>query len=189
MDADLTAILAAYVPRSAQEVADLQRLKALVALPGAWNRALPLHATGSAIILHPATGRVLLRWHQRMRAWLQVGGHGDPGETSPLAVALREGREETGLADLAPWPDPDEPRVMQVVICPVPAGRGEPAHEHADVRYVLATSRPDDATPESTVAQLRWLPIEEAISEVAEDNLRICLQRVADLCRARRATL
>ena len=37
--------------------------------------------------------------------WLQVGGHGDPGETDPLAIALREAREETGLTDLVPWPD------------------------------------------------------------------------------------
>jgi 8-oxo-dGTP pyrophosphatase MutT (NUDIX family) len=181
-NAGLGAVLDDYVPQSDQEALDIERLRALSADGDVWARSLAVHVTGSAVILHPETGRVLLRWHQRMQAWLQVGGHADPGETRPFDVALREAHEETGLGDLAPWPDPSQPIVVQVVIVPVPAGRGEPVHEHADVRYVLGTNRPDDAMPESPVARLRWLPIEAAISEVAEDNLRICLQRVAELC-------
>ena len=177
----LAALLDGYVPRSDQEALDVEQLRGLAGRADAWDRSSPIHATGSAVIVHPDSRRVLLRWHQRMHAWLQVGGHADPGETHPFDVAVREAREETGLADVAAWPDPDHPQVIQVVIVPVPAGRGEPAHQHADVRYVLATHRPDDATPESPVAQLRWLPIEAAIAEVAEANLRICLERVAEL--------
>jgi 8-oxo-dGTP pyrophosphatase MutT (NUDIX family) len=179
----LAAVLDNYVPRSDEEAVDLERLRDLSGRPDAWARSASLHATGSAIILHPASGRVLLRWHARMHAWLQVGGHADPGETAPLDIALREAHEETGLSDLVAWPDPHQPTVIQVVIVPVPAGRGEPAHEHADVRYVLSTTRPEDATPESSVARLRWLQLDEAIAEVAEDNLRNCLRRIADLVR------
>jgi 8-oxo-dGTP pyrophosphatase MutT (NUDIX family) len=177
----LAEVLDEYVARTDQEVADIERLRALAARGDVWSRSLPVHATGSAVILHPDSGRVLLRWHQRVQAWLQVGGHADPGETSPFDVALREGREETGLGDLVPWPDPSQPTVVQIVIVPVPAGRGEPAHEHADVRYVLRTNRPDDAMPESAVARLRWVSLDAAIAEVAEDNLRTCLRRIAEL--------
>jgi 8-oxo-dGTP pyrophosphatase MutT (NUDIX family) len=93
-----------YRPRTGAEATDVARVREL--LPGdPWSRATPLHVTASAVIVHPPTRRALLRWHARQGAWLQVGGHGDPGETAPLAVALREGREETGLHDLAPWPD------------------------------------------------------------------------------------
>jgi 8-oxo-dGTP pyrophosphatase MutT (NUDIX family) len=180
-NAGLAALLESYVPRSAQEAADVERIRALAARGEVWARSLPVHVTGSAVILHAASHRVLLRWHERMHAWLQVGGHADPGETSPFDVALREAREETALGDLTPWPDPTRPTVVQIVIVPVPAGRGEPVHEHADVRYVLSTARPDDAMPESTVARLRWVPLEAAIGEVAEDNLRTCLRRVAEL--------
>jgi 8-oxo-dGTP pyrophosphatase MutT (NUDIX family) len=123
----------------------------------------------------------LLRWHERQQAWLQVGGHADPDESDPFAIALREAREETGLTDLVAWPDPISPRVMQVVIVPVPAGKGEPAHQHGDIRYVLATSNPDAVASESESARLAWLDFEAAFERVAEDNLRVCLERVAAL--------
>ncbi len=170
-----------YQPGSGDEARDVERLRGLPAGEAAWNRRSALHATGSAVILHPPSGRVLLRWHQRMNGWLHVGGHADPGETDPLAVALREAQEETGLADLTPWPDPLRPRIVHVAVVPVPAGKGEPAHEHADIRYLLATSHPERARPESAKAMLRWLPVAEAILLVGEDNLSVCLTRIRQL--------
>ena len=50
-----------------------------------------MHVTGSALIVAPASGRVLLRWHPRQQAWLQVGGHGDPGELDPLGIGGARG--------------------------------------------------------------------------------------------------
>ncbi|HET6953919.1 MAG TPA: NUDIX domain-containing protein [Acidimicrobiales bacterium] len=174
--------LAAHRPGDEMEAADVARIQALIAAGGdPWSRSQPVHVTGSALVVHPPTGRVLLRWHVRMGSWLQVGGHGDPGESSPLAVARREGREETGLADLAPWPEPAAPRLVHVVIVPVPEGKGEPAHHHADLRYLLATARPGDARPERSDAPLRWMAVDEARALVAEDNLRVTLDRAAVL--------
>ncbi|HEY0583691.1 MAG TPA: NUDIX domain-containing protein [Chloroflexota bacterium] len=156
-------------------------IRALAEGTDPWPRSLPLHATGSAIIVDPVQRRVLLRWHQRQQAWLQVGGHGDPGEDDPYAVALREGVEETGLTDLRPWPDVERPTVIQVAIVPVPAGKGEPAHEHADIRYALATSSPETITPESAHALLEWLTVDEALLRAADENLRVGLRRIANL--------
>jgi len=174
----LAEALARYRPRTEAEAADVERLRALP--PGAdpWARSEPLHATASALIAHPPTRRVLLRRHARQRAWLQVGGHADPGETDPLAVALREGAEETGLTDLTPWPTDG---LVQVAVVPVPAAPHEPAHEHADLRYVFATGTPDAAVPENPEARLRWLPVDEAVAEATEPNVRELLTRVARL--------
>jgi 8-oxo-dGTP pyrophosphatase MutT (NUDIX family) len=174
-----------FEPSSDEEVRDVERVRRLAAGGDAWSRSSRLHVTGSALVVHPPTRRVLLRWHERMGAWLQVGGHGDPGESDPFAVALREAGEETGLVDLAPWPDPARPTLVQVAIVPVPPGRGEPAHEHADFRYALATARPEAVVAESEAARLAWLGVDEALSGVSEENLRVCLRRVAD--RLRRA--
>jgi 8-oxo-dGTP pyrophosphatase MutT (NUDIX family) len=178
---ELLAVLDAFEPRSDEEARDVERIRRLAERGDPWTRSSALHVTGSAVVVHPETRRVLLRWHERMRSWLQVGGHADPGESDPYEVALREAGEETGLADLAPWPDATRPSVVQVAIVPVPPGKGEPAHEHADLRYVLATARPDAVSPESDTARLAWLGIEEALSSVAEENLRVCLRRVAGL--------
>src|ERR687897_2369264 len=186
----LATALATYSARSDEEARDLDRVRALTALAGSggdpWARSSPLHVTGSAVVVHPPSGGVLLRWQGRQQGWLQVGGHADPGEADPFAVALREAREETALTDLAAWPDPARPQLVHAVIVPVPAGRGEPAHEHADLRYVLATSHPDDAAPESPEAELRWLSLDEAMEAAGEENLRITLERIAAAVHAAR---
>jgi 8-oxo-dGTP pyrophosphatase MutT (NUDIX family) len=175
------AALDGFEPRSDDETVDVARIRSLVCGGDPWSRSSPVHVTGSAIVVHPPSGRILLRWHERMQGWLQLGGHGDPGETDPFAIALREAREETGLADLVAWPDRARPVLVHVVVVPVPAGRGEPEHEHADMRYVLATAKPAEATPESPSAALRWLTVDDAMALVGEDNLRTTLARVAEL--------
>ena len=90
-----------------------------------WSRSqLPLHFTASALVVHPASRRVLLRWHVKQDRWLGVGGHGDPGETDPLQIALREAREETGLSDLVPWPDG---ALRHAVVCSCARRRPNPS--------------------------------------------------------------
>jgi 8-oxo-dGTP pyrophosphatase MutT (NUDIX family) len=175
------AALDGFEPGTDVEATDVARIRSLVRRGDPWSRSSPLHVTGSAIVVHPESRRVLLRWHERMQGWFQLGGHGDPGEADPFAIAVREAREETGLGDLAAWPDRATPVLVHVVVVPVPAGRGESEHEHADMRYVLATARPEDATPESPGAPLRWLTVDDARALVGEDNLRTSLSRVAEL--------
>jgi len=172
-------LLDRFQPHGEAEAADVGRTRELAASTAdPWLRSNPLHVTASALIVHPDSGRVLLRWHQRQHAWLQVGGHGDPGESDPLAIALREAREETGLSDLEPWPDAE---LRQVVIVSVPASRKEPAHEHADIRFIFATHDPDAARAESPGAPVRWLPAREAVGATSEANLGDLLSRVERL--------
>ena len=173
---DLTALLDRFRPVGDAETADIQRVRALLETTAdPYQRNLPLHVTASALIVHPSTARVLLRWHQRQQAWLQVGGHGDPGETDPFAIVAREAQEETGLADLVPWPDGE---IRHVVIVSVPPGKGEPAHEHADVRFFMATQVPDAVRPESAHAPLRWLSLAAARNATSQANLRETLSRM-----------
>jgi 8-oxo-dGTP pyrophosphatase MutT (NUDIX family) len=175
----LAVLLDDYRPEGEAEEADLRRIRALAgSAEDPWRREIPLHVTASALIVHPPTARVLLRWHERQQAWLQVGGHGDPGESDPLAIALREAAEETGLADLAPWPDQG---LRQVVIVSVPAGNGEPAHEHADLRFFMATGTPAAVRAENERAPLRWLSLSQAHEETSEANLREALTRLEHL--------
>ena len=173
-----------YQPVGETEAADVERVRQLMAAAGnAWSRDTPLHLTASALVVDPASAHVLLRWHQRQGKWLQVGGHGDPGETDPLAVALREAAEETGLPDLAPWPDA---RLCHVVICDVAPGKGEPAHQHADLRFLLATGEPESIRPENPDAPLRWLTFAQARELVGANNVTVTLDRVEQALAGRR---
>ncbi|MFI9424776.1 NUDIX hydrolase [Streptomyces achromogenes] len=171
-------LLARYEPKNTTERADAERVRALVTSGDPWQRSSPLHVTGSALIVHPESGRVLLRWHQRHESWLLVGGHADPDESDPLAIALREGREETGLTDLAPWPDAG---IRHLAIVPVPANSREAAHEHADIRFTLATRTPEAVRPENPQAPLRWLTPREARRVITEENIQETLSRVEAL--------
>jgi 8-oxo-dGTP pyrophosphatase MutT (NUDIX family) len=175
MSESVRSMLGRYRPHGEAEAADVERVRALAdTAADPWLRSTPLHVTASALIVHPPTGRVLLRWHQRQQAWLQVGGHGDPGESDPLAIALREAAEETGLTDLEPWPDA---QLRHVVIVAVPPSSREPGHHHADLRFVLATRHPDAIRPENPDAPLRWLSPGEAHQLTSEANLRETLSR------------
>jgi 8-oxo-dGTP pyrophosphatase MutT (NUDIX family) len=165
------------VPASAHEAADVARLRDAATKGDVFSRAAGLHVTASALVVHVPTRRVLLRWHTKMRQWMQVGGHFDPGETDPWSVALREAREETGLDDLASLTD--APRCVQIVIVPVPTFGPENAHEHADLRYALTTDHPDSIRAETRAADLRWMPIDAAGGKVEEENLREFIARVA----------
>jgi 8-oxo-dGTP pyrophosphatase MutT (NUDIX family) len=190
----LLAALRAHVPHDAEEAGDLARTIAMAeAEADPWSRAIPLHVTASALVLDPATGRVVLRWHAKQERWLQVGGHGDPGERDPWIVALREAQEETGLTDLAPVnPELATPglqvrrpgvassgdeRLFQVTVVSVSPAKGEPPHEHADLRYLLRTERPDDLPTEREGVALRWFTLAEGL-EVADDGLARLLRRV-----------
>ena len=174
-----SSLLDQYQPEGEAEAADLGRARELAeTVSDPWRRDLPLHVTASALIVHQQTGRVLLRWHERQQAWLQVGGHGDLGEADPLAIALREAAEETGLADLEPWPDE---RLRHLVIVGVPPGKGEPSHEHADLRYFMATRTPEAARADNEYAPLRWQSIAQAYQATSEVNLRESLARLERL--------
>ena len=180
----LNGLLTGYQASGATEAADLARMTRLAATaPDPWSRSLPLHFTASALVVHAATAHVLLRWHVKLGLWLQVGGHADPGESDPLRIALREAREETGLDDLVPWPDGS---LRHAAVCQVPASGSEPQHEHADLRYVLATRRPDAIAAEDEQSPLRWLTVDEARELVGGNNLRRTLDRLDDLFAVRR---
>jgi 8-oxo-dGTP pyrophosphatase MutT (NUDIX family) len=175
----LHGLLTGYQASGETEAADLDRMTRLAATAvNPWSRSLPLHFTASALVVHPESRQVLLRWHVKHGLWLQVGGHGDPGESDPLEIALREAREETGLTDLVPWPDGS---LRHAVVCYVRSTPAEPEHEHADLRYFLATANPGAVIPEDELSPLRWLSLDQARELVGTNNLRHTLDRADDL--------
>jgi 8-oxo-dGTP pyrophosphatase MutT (NUDIX family) len=179
----VSAALDGFTGQDPREAEDLAAIWEVVSRGHPFDRALRFHLTASALVIEPRSARVLLRWHTRHQSWMQVGGHGDPGESDPYAVARREAMEETGLEDLESFPDVARPRLVQVAVVPVRATTKEAAHLHGDLRYVMATSTPDAIVAESVDNPLRWCSFAEAETLVGEDNLQTLLARTEELLR------
>ncbi len=100
LGADVRRLVAAYAPRSERERAEKADFLAFFADdhgPVAREDG-PDHATASALVFDPSLTRTLLVFHGKGRFWVQPGGHLEPGDASIADAALREMREETGVA-------------------------------------------------------------------------------------------
>ena len=154
----LLAQLRGYEPADDAERGHRQAmLDLLAAAPDPFPRThfAPGHFTASCYIVD-ADGRLLLHHHRRLGRWLQMGGHLEGVET-PQAAALREGSEESGLTDLEPL------GLIDLDVHTIPAGRGEPDHDHFDVRYLARTFRPEAVTIDPAESNdLAWVTLDRA---------------------------
>ncbi|MCC6644245.1 MAG: NUDIX domain-containing protein [Polyangiaceae bacterium] len=137
------------------------------------------HLTGSAFVLDADARRLLLLFHRKLQRWLQPGGHGEPDEIDPLAVALREAREETGLADLSLHPLAPRPFDLDVHV--IPARATEPAHEHLDVRYLFVAPRGAPLrAQEEEAAAVAWVALDEA-SALGDESVARAVKKILAL--------
>jgi 8-oxo-dGTP pyrophosphatase MutT (NUDIX family) len=176
------AALAGHRTADEREARDLRRILEFVqAHADPFDRRIAgAHLTGSAVIVCASGERVLLLHHRKLHRWLQPGGHGDPGEASGEAIALREAHEETGIAGLALHPTAARP--LDVDVHEIPARGGEPAHQHLDLRYlVLAPPGAETALRPEGASDLRWFTWEEAAALDLDAGLRRAMGKARDL--------
>jgi 8-oxo-dGTP pyrophosphatase MutT (NUDIX family) len=150
----------------AQELEHLRRMRLLLETgsePFARTHLSPGHFTASAFVVSEDRQRVLLILHRKLKRWLQPGGHIDADDDGPLAAAIREVREETGLNDVRPLGE----GLLDVDVHAIPALGNEPPHEHFDLRFCLTTSEAG-AEGSDEIDGLAWVPLSE-ITKVHTD--------------------
>lgn len=151
--------LSGYEPADSIEafnVAAVVNLLTISADPFSRGQFDPGHITASCYIVDPG-GRLLLHHHRRLDRWLQMGGHVESSELT-FEAALREGREESGLADLML-----DGGILDVDVHAIPASKGDPLHHHFDVRYIARTSAPDSVSMHPDESNdLAWVTLARA---------------------------
>lgn len=126
----------------------------------------PGHLTASAVVVDHELTRALLIFHAKLSLWLQPGGHFEPTELDPLAAALREVEEETGIvaepyAGAALRPDADAGAaalsLLDLDVHAIPARKSEPLHHHFDLRFLVVA--PPGAQPRAGdgAEAIRWI--------------------------------
>ncbi|MFF3673499.1 NUDIX hydrolase [Streptomyces sp. NPDC002120] len=139
-------------------------LEHLAAHPdGVYKPCTAGHVTGSALVIDPARGRVLLTLHKKLGMWLQMGGHCEPGDDTLEAVALREASEESGIASGLSLLPGGPVRLDRHAI---PA----PCHWHLDVQYAALAPAGAEAEISEESLDLRWFPYEE-VAAVADTSV------------------
>jgi len=129
----------------------------------------PGHLTASAWIVEAARRRTLLTHHHKLDRWLQLGGHVD-GHPDLLDAALREAREESGLARLRAV----SPEIFDVDRHRIPARGSEPEHWHYDVRFLIEADPAEPLVVSNESKDLAWVEL----ARVAELNSSESLLRM-----------
>jgi 8-oxo-dGTP pyrophosphatase MutT (NUDIX family) len=141
-----------YRPRDADQAAAREFvLRWIDEHPDALLRScLDGHLTSSALVVDATGERALLTLHAKLGRWLQLGGHCD-GDANLAGSALREAREESGIAGLA-----IDPELLDLDCHRIPARPGEPEHWHLDARFLVRA--PSGAQPRISDESraLRW---------------------------------
>ncbi len=150
-------LLAAHPPYDDIERGFLEQILRFVReTPGFHRRETARgHLTTSAWIVDPGRQHALLLHHGKLDRWLQPGGHIED-DASLFDSALREAREETGLACRAV-----DAAIFDIDIHPIPARGPEASHLHYDVRFLLeadAGAQPEVSAESNAV---RWFGLDE----------------------------
>ena len=91
-------------------------------------------------------------------------------------MALREAREESGLAELRFAWAPDAPVPIDLDVHRIPARGSEPAHDHHDVRFVLVAAPGQTIFESDESTALEWFDM-DALEDVADDDSVLRLGR------------
>ncbi len=137
------------------------------------------HLTASAVVLGP-DATVLLVHHRALERWLCPGGHLEEDDSDFTAAALRELAEETGVQAQDVEPVGSVP--VHIDVHPIPANdaKGEPEHQHFDVRVLFRVRQPVKLTiQQEEVLGAAWRPFDDIAHITLRDRVMGAAQTFA----------
>lgn len=147
----------------------------------------PGHVTGSAWVVTADGSRTLLVHHRKLHKWLQPGGHAD-GDADVPRVALREAREESGLAALSLY-GRDDLLPLDLDVHDIPARYNvageliEDAHQHHDCRFLVVSPTAAAPVVSDESHDVRWFRVEQLPQITQEESVLRLARKAAALLR------
>lgn len=174
--ASLRRLLTHLSPADAREAEHRDALLALCDAPGdpfARDHWQPGHFTASAFVLSPDGTELLLIFHEKLRRWLQPGGHVEPGDADVVAAAIREVAEETGIVGATAVGE----GLFDVDVHVIPARKGDPEHRHFDARILLrAPTRTFAAASDAEAG--RWVRLEDVATVETDESVMRAVRKM-----------
>ena len=160
-----------YIPFNEQEEKDREEIRH-------WLKRDPVdiytrkntaaHISASAWVVSPDRQKVLMAYHNIYESWAWLGGHAD-GETDLLKVALKEVKEESGIADVRPISEDIFSLEVLSVDGHIKNGEYVSTHVHLNITYLLEAdpSQPLHHKPDENTA-VSWFGREEVYEMCSE---------------------
>ena len=162
--------IAAYHPFNEQEERDKNLISQWIEQnEDAFSRKnVVAHVTASAWVVNKDRSKVLMVYHNIYNSWSWLGGHAD-GETDLLSVAIREVKEEAGIAHVRPVSENIFSLESLTVDGHVKKGKYISSHLHLNITYLLeADSEEDVRIKEDENSGVAWFTPEEALQKSTE---------------------
>lgn len=141
------------------------------------------HFTATTVVVYK--NKALLHLHKKLHIWLPVGGHIDRDELPHLA-ALREIKEESGLADVTLY-NPHTLFTSKDVVELIPPvhillENINPFHQHIDFIYFAVSQTDKVQSDDGETDDLVWLTKEEvAQKDNTPENAKMLCKEALEL--------
>lgn len=171
-----------FQPFNEQEEIDVKSILQYVqAFPDIFSRDNKLiHITSSPWIVNKERTKVLMVYHNIYKSWSWCGGHNDH-ELDCKLVALKEGKEETGIKDLQLL----HPYIFAIDILPVTPhvikGVFVSAHLHANITYLFEADDTQELSSKlDENSNVAWIPIQEISKYVSEKEMLVVYTKLVN---------
>lgn len=136
------------------------------------------HLTSSAFVVNETRDKALMIYHNIYNSWAWTGGHAD-GDSDLLEVAIREAKEETGIANVKPIIND----IFTIDILPVlgheKRGKYVSAHVHLSVAYLLEGNDNEKLFIKADEnSNVKWIPLDQVVKYSTEPHMKPVYEKI-----------
>lgn len=179
---DILNILNQFKPYTMQEAQDkVVMLKYMHDFKDIFERTnLYAHMTSSPWILNEKGDKVLMAYHTIYNSWGWCGGHCD-GDRNMSRVAIREGKEESGLQNLKLVSETP----LAIDILPIYGHKKHEqyvaSHVHLNITFLCIAQESECLTIKvDENSAVKWIRVEDVHTYVTEQHMHIVYQKLME---------